>query len=289
MKEYFIYVPYLATFITGIGFLMIITSKYNRLSRKQIERLRRLYDNFDVPKKDIRASPEARYQKWLKTILVQIGYSDRIDLFYSMTRATVVFFTLISFGFVYLSGCTLKTSIITAIIIGVSSLSIPHLILMYFLKQRQNVITQELSSVANYIYEAINGAEKDLYNALDEAQRLTNYLSDPLARYLNRYRTIGPQRASEAFLLEVPIPEAEQFITLISNGFEYRDKHNLMGYIQALNTTRHSLTLSAKKRKEKQREQLYSALVIIPAGLAIAITLFVTYAKVINVLESTTW
>ena len=289
MKEFFYLLPYITTGLTAIGFLMMLFSRYDRLSKSQIKRLNRLYSDPDISYKRNRASPLKIYTDWVTTNLVRIGYVNRMSLFYSLLRAVFIFFSLSSFGFFFLSGSSLNSSILAGFTGGFVSLFIPNLILIYLRSNRFNVLAQEYTAIVSYIYEALNGAQKDIYNAINDGLAVTTFLTVPLERFLNRYRSQGLGKACDALKDEIPIPETDQFINLISTGFEYKDRQNLMDYIQVLNESKHNLMISAKKRREKQREHFYTVLIILPAFLSIAITLVPALLNVFTLLESTTW
>lgn len=283
------FLPYVAISLTGIGLYFLLSSQYDHFSKKELKRLERFFSIIEEKASNERLSLWKTYRKWITKTLIELGYESELGLFDSMTRSIFLFFLFATFFFLYLAGSKLLTSIFMALLFAFCSLLIPHIILLFFRRRYRNRIDNEYLIVTNYISDALQGAEKDIYKALDEARTLTTIINDALQHFLNRQRTQGLVPACDALVLEIPVPSTEQFITIISNGFEYRDRQNLMEYIQSLNHMKHSMVIDAKERKEKQREHLYGVLVIIPAMLTIAITLSTAYARVSGVLSNTIW
>lgn len=289
MNTVYSYIPYLFVVLFLIGSLMMLMKEHERLTKKQLQRIERLFGSIEVDNEKDQFPLFSLYKNWLNSHLARIGYIDRIKEFYSLMRAIFLFCFFVSFGLCYLSGFELLISFRIAFVIGILSLSIPHLIIWYMLSKRQGLIAKEFVTVANYIYEAIDGKKKDLFNSIKESIGLVTYLEDPLERFLVRYNTVGLAKACDEFLLEVPIPEAEQFITLISNGFEYRDKENMMSFIRTLREAKYSLALSFRKRKESMNQKIYSVLIIIPGVLTISIILYCSWTQAQKVLAQTTF
>ncbi|AFM43557.1 hypothetical protein Desaci_4730 (plasmid) [Desulfosporosinus acidiphilus SJ4] len=282
------YLPFAAIALIAVSIYPLLTANYERLSKSQLKRVDRLFSFIDEEETKHRSFWNS-YRQWLLKLLVELGYENQLGLFDSLVRSIFLFFLMVTFAFFYFSGSSLLSSVRISILAACFSFFLPHLVLIYLRSRHHSEIAKEYMIVANYISDALQGSQKDMYKAIDEGRSFVTIIDDALNRFLKRYLNQNLTAACDALMLEIPIPETEQFIAIISNGFEYRDRQNLMDYIQALNHTKHSMIIQAKEHKEKQREKLYALLVMIPAGLAIAITLSTTFSHVSDALTHITW
>lgn len=286
MSIFFKTVPYFFGALFVIGIILLFRSIHDRLSYSQLRRLQKFYPPPESPSQDTRDNPIYSYFQWIRKQLAYIGYEDRYDDFFSLIKSIFVFFFASFWGLFFLSGFSIEISLIRGLFAALLSLLIPHVILWYLKIHRKDLIIQELYTVSAYIADAIGGSEKSLFFALKESMYVADLLVAPLERFLNRYKNKSLSDACHHFLLEVPIPEAEQFIFLIANGLEYKDKDSFLEYIRVIHTTKHNLFLASRNRRIKQRDLLYLLLSAAPTILFIFITVYSVYQHVGDVLSN---
>lgn len=280
--------PYLLTFIACLGFLLFFFAVKRNLSTSQLKRLQRLYLNAEKEDLNIRASPFKKYKDWLQKNLNLIGYNDSESKFMSLVRMTGLFFFFSGFLFFYLSGYPLVGSFFYGWIFFILSLTIPHLILFYLVKYHIGVLSLELATVTGYVFDAVQAAGKPLYTALDESLSLVVHLVPALERFLARYLTAPTiHQAGNEFIKEVPIPEAEQFIFLITNSLNYNDDDTMLDYLNVTNSTRHNLLIQMREGREKSRDLLFDFQLFVPVGLTIAVIMFTLYSHISVVMTKT--
>lgn len=286
MSIYFKAVPYFCSTLLVIGIILLFRSIHDRFSNSQLRRLQKFYPPPEGLSQNTSKKLVVSYFEFIKKQLAYIGYEDRYELFFSLLKSIFFFFLASFWGLFFLSGFSIELSFIRGTIAALVSLLIPHALLWYLKIHRKDLIIQELYTVSAYIADAIGGSEKSLVFAIKESLYVADLLVAPLERFLNRYRNQTLSVACNHFLLEVPIPEAEQFIFLIANGLEYKDKDSFLEYIRVIHTTKHNLFLASRNRRIKQRDLLYLLLSAAPTILFIFITIYSVYQHVGDVLSN---
>lgn len=281
------FTPYFLTIISALGLLIFIISSRKHLTTSQIKRLQRLYLNAEQEDSNNHLSLHEKYKVWVQKNLNLIGYNDSAKKFSSLVRVTGIFFFVSGFLFFFLSGYNLANSFIDAWIIFILSLVIPHLILIYLVKYHIGILALELATITGYIFDAVQAAGKPLYTAINESLSLIVYLVPALERFLSRYLTSSIYQAGKDFIKEVPIPEAEQFIFLITNSLNYNDEDTILDYLNITNNTRHNLLIQMRERREKSREVLFDFQLFIPVGLTLGIIIFTLYSHITSVMTQT--